>query len=305
MSHLRGKLKKVFKEVTKERNRVGYICLIPSFLHLAVFILFPIGFSLYLSFHEWDMMSKAKPFVGLGNYIEVLSSRTFQVSMLNTVYYSLGHIPLLIVTALALALLLNRDIPGKAIYRVAFYIPVITPIVAASIIWMWLYEPNFGIVNFLLRIFGIVGPPWLKDPTWAMPAVIIMRVWKNAGFYMVIYLAALQGIPTSYYEAARIDGASWWAQIRYITVPLLLPTTFFILVISLIRSFQVFTQIFIMTQGGPLESTTVVVYYLFVEAFTNFRMGLASAVAYVIFIVILTLTLIQWRWFGRDSEFSL
>ena len=302
---MRGKLNKVFREVTKERNRVGYICLIPSFLHLSIFILFPIIFSLYLSFHEWDMMSKAKPFVGLGNYIEVLFSRTFQVSMLNTVYYSLGHIPLLVVTALALALLLNRDIPGKAIYRVAFYIPVITPIVAASIIWMWLYEPNFGIVNFLLRIFGIVGPAWLKDPTWAMPAVIIMRVWKNAGFYMVIYLAALQGIPTSYYEAARIDGASWWAQIRYITVPLLLPTTFFILVISLIRSFQVFTQIFVMTQGGPLESTTVVVYYLFVEAFTNFRMGLASAVAYVIFIVILTLTLIQWRWFGRDSEFSL
>ena len=302
---MKGRLKRAYKELTNTRNRVGYVCLIPSFLHLSFFILFPILFSLFLSFHRWDMMSKAKPFVGIGNYIEVLTSETFQISMLNTVYYSVGHIPLLIVTALTLALLLNRDIPGKAVYRVSFYIPVITPIVAASIIWMWLYEPNYGIVNFLLRIFGIVGPPWLKDPTWAMPAVIIMRVWKNAGFYMVIYLAALQGIPVSYYEASRIDGASWWAQIRYITVPLLLPTTFFILVISLIRSFQVFTQIFVMTQGGPLESTTVVVYYLFVEAFTNFRMGLASAVAYVIFVVILSLTLIQWRWFGRDSEFSL
>ncbi len=286
------------------RNRAGYVCLLPSLLHLAVFVVFPIFFSLYLSFHEWDMLSKARPFVGLSNYVGILTSRDFQQSFVNTAYYSVGNIPLLVAASLSLALLLNRDLQLKAFYRLAYYIPVITPIVAASVVWMWLYEPSYGIVNYLLSFISIRGPAWLRDPVWAMPAVIIMRVWKNAGFYMVIYLAALQSIPQSYYEAATIAGANWWQQVWKITIPLLLPTTFFVLVISVIRSFQVFTQIFVMTQGGPLGTTDVLVHYLYVEAFTNFAMGRASAVAYVIFIVIFALTLVQWRAFGRGTEYA-
>ncbi len=299
-----GSLRKLAKEISSPRNRAGYVCLLPSLVHLGAFVFFPILFSLYLSFHSWDMLSKAKPFVGLSNYLSILASPEFQRSLVNTVYYSLGNIPLLIVTALALALLLNRDLAGKAFYRLAYYIPVITPIVAGSIVWMWLYEPHFGIVNFFLKAVGVPGPAWLRDPVWAMPAIIIMRVWKNAGFYMVIYLAALQGIPASYYESARIAGANWRQCHWYITLPLLLPTTFFILVISIIRSFQVFTQIFVMTQGGPMGATNVLVYYLYVEAFTNFKMGSASAVAYVIFFILLVLTLIQWKSIGRSAEFT-
>ena len=286
------------------RNRAGYVCLLPSLLHLAVFVVFPIFFSLFLSFHKWDMLSKARPFVGFSNYVGILTSPEFRQSFFNTVYYSVGNIPLLVAASLTLALLLNRDLPLKAFYRLAYYIPVITPIVAASVVWIWLYEPSYGIVNYLLHFIRIRGPAWLRDPVWAMPAVIIMRVWKNAGFYMVIYLAALQGIPQSYYEAATIAGANWWQQVWKITIPLLLPTTFFVLVISVIRSFQVFTQIFVMTQGGPLGTTDVLVHYLYVEAFTNFAMGRASAVAYVIFIVIFALTLVQWRAFGRGTEYA-
>lgn len=283
-----------------EESRWGYLCLLPTLLYLVTFVIFPVAFSMYLSFTSWDMISPAKPWVGLSNYSRLLEDPIFRRSVANTAYYSAGYVSLVIVASLGLALLVDAPARGVALSRAIFYTPAIVSVVAISVVWIWLYEPTYGLLNAALEAVGLPPLRWLSDPTWAMPGIVLMMVWKSAGYFMVIYLAGLKGIPTPLYEAAAIDGAGAWTSFRFITLPLLVPVTLFVIVIAMINSFQVFGPIYVMTSGGPVNSTLVVAYYLYQQAFQYFRMGYASAVAYVLFTLILVLALIQMRWLGRE-----
>ncbi|MCL4440239.1 MAG: sugar ABC transporter permease [Firmicutes bacterium] len=287
----------------REQIRVGYTFLAPVFLWMAVFVIFPVGFALYLSFHDWNILSAEHSYIGLGNYTELLRTPDFLVALKNTVYFTAGNVFFTMVLSLIVALLLNRKIRGIAVMRGLYYSPVVVSMIAAATVWTYIYDPQFGALNALLHLFHLPAPPWLADPSWAMPAVIIMSVWKNTGYYMVIYLAGLQSIPESYHEAAKVDGATSWQCFRHITWPLLMPSTMLIVIIALIHSFQVFGQIYVMTAGGPVNSTSVLVYYLYQQAFVYFRMGYASAVGFVIFIVIFIATLIQFRLMDRRIQF--
>ena len=283
-----------------EQARVGIVCLLPTLLYLFVFVLFPVFFSLYLSVTSWDMVSPTKPWVGLDNYAKLWQDVDFRRSVVNTAYYSVGFVLLVVVASLGLALLVDAKLRGVELFRAVFYTPAIVSVVAISVVWVWLYEPTYGLLNYLLELVGLPPSRWLSDLHWAMPGVILMMVWKNAGYFMVVYRAGLKGIPTSLYEAAAIDGAGRWTSFRHITLPLLVPVTFFVMAMATIQSFQVFGPIYVMTAGGPVKATLVVAYYLYQEAFQYFKMGYASSMAYVLFALILVLALAQMRWLGRE-----
>lgn len=268
------------------------VFLLPNFAGFLVFILWPVIASLGLSFTSWDLLTPIN-FIGLGNYHSLISDQVFWKVFWNTIYFTVGTVPLGIIISLFLAMALNQKIKGVKIFRAAYFLPVISSTVAVAVVWQWLYNPQFGLLNYLLSLFGINGPNWLTSKTWAMPAVIITSIWKNLGFNMLLFLAGLQGIPETFYEAAKIDGAGWWASFKNITLPLLSPTTFFVVVMSIISSFQVFDQIYIMTEGGPARSTSVLVHYLYQNAFQYFKMGYASAIAYILFFLVFIITMIQ------------
>lgn len=268
----------------------------PTLVVLSAFVFFPVVFSFYLSFHSWNMFSASATFVGLGNYSTIVQNPEFWSVLKNTAVYTLGTVPLNMVLSLGIAFFLNKKLVGKKWLRTAFFAPVVMSSVAAAVIWRWVYEPSFGLLNYCLSWFGIPAVNWLNNPTSAMFALIVMGVWKTFGFNMVLFSAGLQGIPTHYYEAAQIDGAGKWHQFWNITVPLLSPTTFFVLVMSVIGSFQVFDTVYVLTSGGPLNSTKVLVFYLYEQAFKFFDMGYASAVAYLLFAVVFILTLLQMRY---------
>lgn len=282
----------------------AYGLLTPSFLVLAVFIYFPVAYAFYLSFQRWRLLRGPATFAGLANYQFMLTSPDFWQSLRNTLYFAAGSIPTGMALALFIALLLNRPLRGLAAYRTAYFMPVITSMVAVSVVWMWIYHPDVGLMNWLLGLVGLGPVRWLNEPGPAMPALIIMSVWKGLGYNIIIYLAGLQNVPQHLYEAARIDGANRWQLFRHITWPLLTPTSFLILIMAIINSFQSFTQIHVMTQGGPLGSTTVIVYYLYQQAFQQFNMGYGSAVAMALFVIILTLTLIQTRVLGPRVHYQ-
>lgn len=271
--------------------------LMPNLLGFLFFIGVPIVASLGISFTKWDLLSKPE-WVGFDNYIALMSDRDFWAALGHTFYFIGGYLPLVIIGALAIALILNQKIKGRSFFRAAYFVPVITSWVAVSLIWKWLFNPVYGLVNYVLSWVGITGPAWLQDPSWAMPAVILTSAWKDLGFVMVIYLAGLQGISPSYYEAADIDGATHWQKFCHITLPLLSSTTFFVTVISLINSFQVFDQIMIMTEGGPAGSTSVIVEQIYNHAFRYFEMGYASAISWILFLIIFIVTIIQ-IWFQK------
>jgi ABC-type sugar transport system permease subunit len=270
----------------------------PSLVLLLVFSAVPLLFAFYLSFHGWNLLEPAKPFVGLGHYIELASDGLFWNAAKNTAIYAL-YVPLTMACALGVAILLNRSIKGVALLRAIFFLPYITSFVAISIVWQWMYDPNFGIFNWVLGLFGLGPFPWLNSPSTALLALIIMAVWIHIGFQMVIFLAGLQAIPNELYEAAMIDGAGPWRRFWRITLPMLKPTTFFVLVTSIIGSFQVFTFVYVMTEGGPLHATDVIVYHIYQNAWQFLRMGYASAMSWVLFAVIFAITLIQFRLLGR------
>jgi multiple sugar transport system permease protein len=214
----------------------------------------------------------------------------------NTTYYVLGTVPVRTALALLLAIALNQQLRAMSWYRAAFFLPTITSAVAAATVWRWIYEPNFGLLNSFLYTIGVSHPPtWVSSPVWAMPGLILVGVWQRVGFQMVIFLAGLQAIPNHLYEAASIDGANWWARFWHITVPLISPTTFFVLVISVIESYQVFDQAFILTEGGPGYATTTIVYYIYNYAFQFFKMGYAAAIAWILFLIVFLLTVAQFR----------
>ena len=273
----------------------GYLFLLPNVVGFLIFSSLPVLATLIISTLHWDLI-RPPTFVALQNYQQMLfSDATFWTVLGNTSYYVVGTVPAGIVLSLLLALAMNAQIRGITIFRVIFFIPVISSSVAVAVMWQWLFNSDFGLINYALTSVGLRSIPWLSSTAWAMPAVIIMAIWKHLGYNMIIYLAGLQSIPPTLYEAAAIDGASRWNRFRFITVPLLTPTTFFILVISIINSFQVFDLAFILTRGGPGDATNTVVMYIYNQAFQFFQMGYAAAVAWVLFLIILAITLVQWR----------
>jgi len=278
-------------------RKYAWVCffLFPSLGGLALFTLTPILASLGLTLFEWDLLTSPR-FAGLGNFRRMLfHDRNFWVALRHTLYFIAGYIPLVMVIALGVAVALNQKIKGRVLFRTAFFVPVVSAWVAVALLWKWIFNPRFGMLNYVLKFIGIEGLTWLFDPQLAMPAIIITSVWKDIGFVMVMYLAGLQGIPATYYEAAAIDGAGGLARFRHITLPLLSPTTFFALIISLINSFQVFDQVWIMTEGGPAGATIVLVEQIVKNAFSYSRMGYASALSWVLFLLVFAVTALQMR----------
>lgn len=291
-----------------------WLYVLPALLLLVIFKILPIILSFVVSFFKWDMAGPSS-FVGISNYRSVLTDQTFWQSGMNTFFYALGAVPLSIVFSMLFAILLNSISKCKTLFRTLFYLPVVTSIVAVSVVWKWVYHPTGGLLNGILSIFGIRGPNWLqewrgifelmtgaelpyilKGPSLALLCLIILSVWKSLGYNTLIFLAGLQNIPNVYYEAAKIDGASSWQSFRNITFPLLSPTTFYVFLMSTIISFQIFAPVWLMTgppAGGPLGTTNVVVYYLYEQAFKFFHYGSASATAFILFILLLAMTIYQ------------
>ncbi|MFC4557292.1 carbohydrate ABC transporter permease [Virgibacillus kekensis] len=276
------------------------IFLLPNLLGFLTFIGVPIVSSLVISFTNWDLIGTMS-FAGFENYSRLVQDPEFWVSFRNTIFFILGYLPLVLVFGLACALLLNKKMKFRAFFRATFFLPVITSWVAVSLVWKWLYNPEYGLINYMLSTIGVDGPQWLNDPSTAMFGIILASAWKDIGFVMVLFLGGLQNISPSYYEAASIDGASKLRQLWNITLPLLAPTTFFVTIISLINSFQVFDQVMIMTGGGPGGSTIVMVQNIYNHAFRYFEMGYASAMSWVLFLVIFFFTWIQMKFQDRGA----
>jgi len=281
----------------RKEGWVALFFLLPNSLGFFVFSAFPIIAAFVLSFYDWDLLLGAR-FNGITNYLQLFSDDVFRSALLNTVYFVVVSVPLTVVIGLAVAVLVNQPLRGMAFFRSVFLLPYITLTVAIALVWKWLYLPDVGLINQVLGVFGIHGPAWLTDPIWAMPGVILLSIWKSFGYNMVLFLAGLQGIPQNLYEAASIDGATRWQRFRYVTLPLLSPVTFFVVVISTIGSFQVFDQALVMTQGGPGVATTTLVLYIYQVGFQSYHMGYASAIALVLFAIVFAFTLIQF-WFQR------
>jgi multiple sugar transport system permease protein len=291
------------------RGRVGWIAfafLLPFMLLFVLFRAGPVLAAFGLSFTKYEVLTPPT-WVGFKNYANILfgteaATRLFWKSIVNTLYFTAGQITLELISGLLLAVLVNaRLLRAKAAWRTFFYTPVVTSMVAASMLWLWLYNAQGGFLNAILKSMGSPGLQWLGSTTLAMPSVIIMAVWQGAGWSMVIYLAGLQGIPESLYEAARIDGASPTQQFWKVTLPLLAPVTLFIIIMSGISNLQVFSQVFVMTQGGPLNATTTVTYEIYLNAFRFLRMGYASAMSFLLALVILGVSILNNRIFGGNT----
>ncbi|TBL79160.1 sugar ABC transporter permease [Paenibacillus thalictri] len=289
----------------RKRNLTAfYLFISPWLIGYLAFTLGPIIASGWLSLTDYDGVNSPH-FIGADNYKEIVHSDLFWKSLWVTVYYTLGHVPLSVIGALCLAVLLNQKIPWLSLWRTIFYLPVVTSGVAVALLWSWIFQPSYGLVNiFLYEVFGVQGPGWFFDEHWTVPAFIIMSLWGIGG-PMLIYLAGLQGIPTSLYESAEIDGASAFRRFWHITLPMITPALFFNTVMTLIASFQVFTPSFVITKGGPNYASYFYVLYLYQNAFENFRMGYASALAWILFVVILAVTIfmfrLQRRWVHYES----
>lgn len=286
--------------MAREEARSAWLFLLPSFLLFLVFVLLPVLAAFGISFAHWDLFTPPK-WAGLDNYRQLIfEDKLFHKVLGNTVWYVIGTVPVQMILAFFIALLLNRGVWGQNALRVIYFLPVVSSTVAVALIWSWIFNSNFGVLNLLLSKVGIQDlPKWLNSSQWALPALIIVAIWQGLGYSMVLFLAGLQGISREAYEAGEIDGAVGWRKHRYITLPLLSPTTFFVTIVSLIGSFQVFDLAFVMTQGGPANATNTIVYYVYQNAFQFYRMGYASAAAMILFAIILALTLFQYRMQNR------
>jgi len=286
----------------KDETKTAIICIAPALVVIGTFTLLPIFYSFYLSLTDWDGFSPIKNFVGLSNYLKLISSSDFWKSVGVTLYYAVGVTIISVVAGLALASVINRSGRLMSFHRVIFFIPVVTSFVAAGVVFRSLFSPA-GFLSDTFRSIGLSPPNWLADPIWAMPALIIVGVWNRLGFNTVISLAALQSIPRGYYDKAKIDGAGSWSRFRFITVPLMKPIILLLLVMSMVDAFLIFDLAFAMTGGDPLGATRVVGLYLYRNAFHYYKMGLASAIAVIVIAIILIMSLIQMKLskFGREA----
>ena len=286
--------------VERAGARAAWLFLAPALAVIGVFFFVPVVASLALSFTDFDLYAIADPrnarFVWLHNYAALLHTPVFWTALKNTVYFVAVGATLSVLVSLATALLVNaRLVRFRAFFRAAYFAPFVTTLVAVAIVWRYLYQPRYGLLNAVLGTVGLGPIDWLGDPRWAMPAIILLAVWKNFGYSMLIFIAGLQRIPGELYEAAELDGAGAWARFRYVTLPLLAPTFLFVGIITAIGYFQLFAEPYVMTQGGPLKSTLSMVLYMYEEGFRWWRLGSAAAVAVVLFVIILGCTLLQLR----------
>ena len=286
--------------------------LLPSLIGMLVFSLLPLVISAFISLTDWNGLDQLlapgmfqEHFIGLDNFKNILSSSEFWQVLGNTCYYIVLYIPIMLAASLSVAQLLSQSRKGVTAFRIIYYIPVLTSWVAASLIWKTVLSPEYGALNNLLAVFGIEGPGWLLDETWAMPAVVLVSVWKDMGFFGLILLSGMIGIDRGYYEAAELDGAGAWTKFRRITLPLMTPAIFYVLIVSLINAFQLFPQIMIMTDGGPNGATQVMVERIYKDVFRYYRMGYDSAFSWILFVIIMVCTFIQMkgqkRWVNYDS----
>ncbi len=285
-------------------NLTAYSFIAPNFLGFAVFTLGPIIFAFALAFMHWDGSNPIE-FAGLDNFFKLFRDRVFQAAFWNTIIYTGFTVPLTLACSLGLAILLNQKIFGRNFFRTVAFFPYVASLVAVAVVWNMLFHPEFGPVNMILYTLGVDPndlPRWAADKDWAMVTIIMFSVWKYMGYFMVIYLAGLQGIAAELYEAADIDGASAWQKFWRITLPQLGPTTFFVSVMLTIQSFKVFDQVYMITQGGPGTSTLMLVYHIYNEAFISWDLGYSSMVALVLFLLVLVITVIQFRWTHANEE---
>lgn len=285
------------------RTRAAVFFLLPALLILIVFSIIPSIAAIVLSLTRWDMMSPAV-FVGLANYGRLIDDERFLASFVNTLYYTGASVPLCVIFSLAVALLLNeKTLRGRGVLRTIYFIPIVVSPVAISLIWKWIYNPSFGLLNSALAVVGIPRQFWISDPHLAIPSLIIMTVWQTFGYNAVLFLTGLAAIPREIYEAAVVDGAKKSKQIRFITLPLLAPTTVFVVIISVIRSFQVFDQVMVLGDAsGPSKNLLVTVYYLYQAAFSSFKLGYGSAIGIVLFLTILAVAILQFRLYAKGYE---
>lgn len=288
-----------FNLLGTERNRealAGYLFILPTFIGYTAFIIGPIIAAFGISVNSYDMLSPAE-FVGLENYANLLSDSRLQKVYVNTIYFTVVAVFLNVGIGLLLAVFINRRMPNflRYFFRTAYFFPVLVALAYCAIIWQYLYQKDTGIINYYLGSLGVDPIPWLSNPKFVIPSIIVMDVWKNTGFSMLIFLAGLQNIPQDYYESAQLDGANRWRVFRHITLPLITPTLFFNFVIYMIGALQVFDSIVVLTQGGPGDASRSLVMYIYENAFQLFQMGYASAISITLFFVIMLLTLVQFR----------
>jgi sn-glycerol 3-phosphate transport system permease protein len=288
------------------RGSGTYLYLFPAFVFLALFTYYPIGFSAYLSLFRWNVLNPERVFVGLQNYLALWQEPLFWLVLRNNLFYALGTIPTTMALALFLAVLVNQKLGRvRSIYRVALFYPTMIPMVAAAMLWVWIFNPGIGLFNYYSSFLGVPRIEWLYDRHWALPAIMIMSIWKNFGYFMLIYLAALQGVPTDLYEAASIEGAGAWRRFWGITFPLLTPASLFVFVVAIISSFQVFDQVFVMTQGGPADQTNVLTFYIYQNAFRFWDIGMGATLTTIFICLLLGLILIVFRSVGRRVYYEV
>ncbi len=281
---------------TLKRNLIGYSFVLPNFIGYFIFVFLPVIFTFVLCVMKWDGSDAPMKFVGIQNFVKLFHDSGFIISLKNTLVYAVWTVPLTMVAALLIAVLLNSKIKGIILFRTAFFFPYVASLVAVGAVWNMLFQPEFGPINEFLKFIGIQNPPrWCASTDWAMTVIVIVSVWKYMGYYMVVYLAALQGISKDLYEAASIDGATGFNKFRYITIPMLTPTTFFVVIMLTIQCFKVFDLIYVMTGGGPGRATNVIVNHIYNSAFVDFKFGYASAGAVVLFLIVLVITMIQFK----------
>lgn len=288
------------KSVGRKRRKLvetltAYSFIAPNFIGFAIFTFGPIIFALFLSFFEWDG-SNPMEYIGLDNFIRMWKDTRVRTAFINTILYALGSVPLTLVCSLGLAVVLNQKIKGRNFFRTISFFPYVASLVAVAAVWNMIFSPTNGPINEILRALGVADPPrWAADKDWAMITVIFFSVWKQMGYYMVIFLAGLQGISEELYEAAELDGANTWQKFRNVTIPQLQPITFFVLMMLTINSFKVYDIIYMITQGGPGTSTLVLVYEIYNTAFRNWDLGYSSAISILLFLLVLVVTVLQVR----------
>ena len=300
-------IRRVQKYITLKREKLtAYLFIAPQVIGLLVFVIFPFAFSLVLCFCSWDFI-RPPTFVGLANFhgVFVFDGDVFFKTLLNTFIFIIGVVPLTMFISLSLALLANQKIGGLAFYKSAFFTPMVTSAVAIALVWYWLYAPDFGLINHVLGLIGIKGPGWLSDPEWSRLAVIIMSAWSKMGYYFLIFLAGLKNVPTTLYEAAAIDGASFFQKLRNLTLPLISPVTFFIFVMLMIDVFNMFSEAFILTRGGPVFSTYTLIMYIYNQAFQFFRMGEAAVASLVLILLAGSVSAIQFLLSKRFVHYDI